>query len=213
MIEGNAPGQAHRQESASEHQLIGFKGGIGRLEAGIALDFEAADYIKNGDQTDFAHSCHLHATLSIEFPLVMRVALGLGRWSGQITVLLIATRQFLGTKPRRKARATGQRVIAPARINPEFGQQGRRSPARMRPAHLQDGLTHARRKLTQRAAEGPAHVRTETGTPLMLCSTTPFAHRPHGAAQGRRNLPVRLSSGGSFADVQPLLQSGRLSAP
>jgi hypothetical protein len=62
MIEGDAPGQAHRQESASQHQLIGFRGGIGRLEAGIALDFEATHDINNGDQTDFAHSCHLHAT-------------------------------------------------------------------------------------------------------------------------------------------------------
>ena len=38
VIQGNAPWQAHSQESASEHQLIGPQGGIGRLQTGIALD-------------------------------------------------------------------------------------------------------------------------------------------------------------------------------
>ena len=98
-------------------------GGIGRIEAGIALDFETADYINNGDQTDFPDACHLHASLSIEFPLVMWGSFWLDRWDGQFTVLLIATRQFLGTKPRGNAGATRQGLIGEAWINLEFGQQ------------------------------------------------------------------------------------------
>ncbi len=61
VIQGDAPWQAYSQESASEHQLIGFQRGIGRIQTGIALDLEAAHCVNNGDQTDVAHSRHVHA--------------------------------------------------------------------------------------------------------------------------------------------------------
>ena len=54
-----------------------------------------ADHINNVDQTDFAYARHVHASLGIEFPLVMRDAFWLDRWDGQFTVLLIATRELL----------------------------------------------------------------------------------------------------------------------
>ena len=38
VIEGDAPWQARGEFGASEHQLIGFQRGIGRIETGIALD-------------------------------------------------------------------------------------------------------------------------------------------------------------------------------
>src|SRR5439155_8021587 len=63
VIEGDAPWQARSQKGASEHQLIGFQRGIGRIETGIALDLEAAQYVNNGDQTDVPHSRHVHAAL------------------------------------------------------------------------------------------------------------------------------------------------------
>src|SRR5437016_14678049 len=71
VIEGDAPWQTYGQEGASEHELIGFQRGISRIETGIALDLETTHHINNGDQTDFPHTRHVHASLSIEFPLVM----------------------------------------------------------------------------------------------------------------------------------------------
>ena len=61
VIEGDAPWQTYGQEGASEHELIGFQRGISRIETRIALDLEAADHSKNGDQTNVPHSRHVHA--------------------------------------------------------------------------------------------------------------------------------------------------------
>ena len=118
VIESDAPWQTYGQEGASEHELIGFQRGIGRIETGIALNLEAADHIDNGDQADVPHSGHVHATLGIEFPLIMWGALRLHRWGGQFTVLLIAAREFLGAQQRRDAGTAGQGVLGPAGINP-----------------------------------------------------------------------------------------------
>ena len=61
VIESDAPWQARGQKGASEHQLIDLQRGIGRIETGIALDLEAAQYVNNGDQTDVPHSRYVHA--------------------------------------------------------------------------------------------------------------------------------------------------------
>jgi hypothetical protein len=79
VIQGDAPWQARGELGASEHELIGFHGWIGRIETGVALDLEAAHYINNGNQTDFPYSRYVHAVLGIEFPLVMRCPLRLDR--------------------------------------------------------------------------------------------------------------------------------------
>ena len=136
VIQADAPWQANRQEGTSEHEWVGREGRIGRLQTGIALNFEAAHDIDNGDQTHFPHSRYVHAALGIDFPLVMRGTLWLARWAGQVTVLLIVAREFLSFEQHCDARATGQWVICPTGINAEFRQQGIRSPAWMRPAHL-----------------------------------------------------------------------------
>ncbi len=117
VIQRDAPWQAGGHKSASEHQLVGFQRGIGRIHTWIALDLEATHHINNGDQTDVAYSRYVHATLSIEFSLVMRGAFRLDCRGGQVTVLLIAARQFLGTQQRCNAGATGQGVSGPAGIN------------------------------------------------------------------------------------------------
>jgi hypothetical protein len=72
MIEGDATGQASAQEGSPQHELIGFQGWIGRIQAGIALDLEAAYDINNGYQADLAYPRHMHVALGIEFPLVVR---------------------------------------------------------------------------------------------------------------------------------------------
>jgi hypothetical protein len=82
MIQGDAPGQARRQEGASEHELVGRARRIGRLQTRIALDLKAADRINHGDETDVAHSRYVHTALGIQFPLIMRCALRQGRWDG-----------------------------------------------------------------------------------------------------------------------------------
>jgi hypothetical protein len=38
VIQRDTPGQSAGQEGTSQHELIGGEGGIGRIEAGIALD-------------------------------------------------------------------------------------------------------------------------------------------------------------------------------
>ena len=96
VIEGDAPWQTYGQEGASEHELIGFQRGISRIETRIALDLKAAYHINNSDETDIAHSRHVHTALGIEFPLVMRCAFRLDRWGREFTVLLIVAREFLG---------------------------------------------------------------------------------------------------------------------
>jgi len=156
MIQGDAPGQACHQEGPSEHELVGRERRIGRIQTGIALDLEAADGINHGDETDVAHSRHMHTALGIQLPLIMRCAFRLDRWEGQFTVLLIGAREFLGLEQRRDARATWRGVIGPARINPQLHKQRIRPPARMRPAHLHDGITHACRKRAQRSPRGAA---------------------------------------------------------
>src|SRR5438132_257130 len=83
----------------------------------------------------------------------------------------------------------------------------------MRPAQVQDGITHTRWKSAERSASGAAHVRAEADAPLVLPSAPPFAHLPDRATKRRRNLWVGLSGGCPFADFQPLLESGRLSVP
>jgi hypothetical protein len=102
--------------------LIGFKRGIGRLQTRIALNFAAAHSIDNGDETHFPHSRYVHATLGIEFQLVMRGTLWLDRWSGKVTVLLIVVGEFLSFEQCRDTGATGQRELGPAGINAEFRQ-------------------------------------------------------------------------------------------
>ena len=103
----------------------------------------------------------------------MWCALRLDHWGGQFTVLLIAARQFLGLEQGCNAGATGQGVICPAPINAEFSQQGSRPPAWMRPAHLQDGLTHSHRKRAQWSGGRAAQLRAETGSPLLLTPAPP----------------------------------------
>src|SRR6266568_5065485 len=83
----------------------------------------------------------------------------------------------------------------------------------MRPAQVQDGITHARRKSAERSAGGAAQLGVEAGAPLVLTQASPFARRPDRATQRRRNLWIGLSGGGSFGDVQPLLKGGCLSVP
>src|SRR5215469_12184999 len=95
MIQGDAPGQAHRQEGPSEHELVGRARRIGRLQTRIALDLEAADRINHGDETDVAHARHVHTALGIQFPLVMGGTSWLGRWGRQWTQLLMGAREFL----------------------------------------------------------------------------------------------------------------------
>src|SRR5437899_458456 len=143
----------------------------------------------------------------------MGCALRLDRWGGQLTVLLIATRQFLRVEQRRNAGATWQGLIFPASIHSQFRQQGIGPPTGMCPAQVQDGITHFRRQSAQWSAAGPTHLRVEASTPLVLPTAAPLAHGPDRATQRRRNLWVRLSSGGSLGDVQPLLKGGRLSVP
>ena len=77
----------------------------------------AADHINHGDQADVANTHHVHTTLGIEFPCVMRCALWLDWRRGQVTMLLIATRQFLSVEQCRDAGATWQGVIFPAGIH------------------------------------------------------------------------------------------------
>ncbi len=173
----------------------------------------AAHHINNGDETDVAHSRHVHTTLSIEFPLVMRCAFRLDRWDGQWTQLLIAARKFLGVEQRRDAGATWQEVICPAEINAEFRQQGSRPPTGMRSTQVQDGIMHFPGKSAQRSGGGATHLGVEAGAPVMLTQASPFAHRPDRATERSRNLWVGLSNSGSFSDVQPLLKGSRLSAP
>jgi hypothetical protein len=122
VIEGDAPWQARGEFGASEHQLLGFHRGIGRIETGRALDLEAAQDVNNGDQTDVPHSRHRHAALGIEFPLVMGCAFRLDRWGGQFTLLLLAPRELLGVEQCRDAGATWQGVLCPAEINSSFRQ-------------------------------------------------------------------------------------------
>ena len=104
-------GRPVERRGSSEHQLIGFDGWIGRVETRIALNLEAAYHIQNGDQKDLSDSRHVHMALRIEFPLVMWCAFRLDRWTGQITVFLIATRELLGFEQRRNSRAAGQGVM------------------------------------------------------------------------------------------------------
>ena len=80
VIQGDAPWQARRQEGASEHELVGRERRIGRIETRIALDLKAAYHINNSDETDIAHSRHVHTALGIEFPLVMGCTFRLDRW-------------------------------------------------------------------------------------------------------------------------------------
>ena len=108
----------------------------------------------------------------------MGCAFRLDRWDGQFTVLLIGAREFLGVEQRCDAGATWQGAIGPAGIKTEFRQQSSRPPAWMRPAHLHDGIAHARRKRAQRSSSGAAHLGVETAAPLMVPTAAPFAHRP-----------------------------------
>ncbi len=175
--------------------MIGFQRGIGRIQTRIAL---------NRCQRLTTSIMVIRLTLPapatcmlrfcIEFPLVMWGALRLHRWGGQWTQLLRAAREFLGAKPRRNAGATWQGVICEAWIYAEFRQQGSGPPTWMRPAHLQDGLTHSRRKRAERSGSGAAHAGAETSAPLVLSTAAPCAHCPDRATQRRRNLGIGLSS-------------------
>ncbi len=118
VIQRDAPWQACGQEGTSKQELIGFHGRICRIETRIALDLETTHYIENGDQADVFYSRHVHAVLSIEFLLLMGCAFRLDQWSGQVTMLLIATREFLGAQQRCDEGTAGQGVICPAGINP-----------------------------------------------------------------------------------------------
>ena len=117
----------------------------------------AANYINDGDQTDFPDARYVHACLRIEIPLVMGSTFHLDHWDGQFALFLIATGQLLGTQECCHAGATGQGLIFPAEINPQFGQQSRRPSAGMRAAHLHNGLVHPRRKRAQRPVDGATH--------------------------------------------------------
>lgn len=75
VIQRDAPWQACREESASEHPLRSGKRRSGRLQTGGALTFEAADHIDTSDETHMAHVGHLHAALGIPFPRVVWCAL------------------------------------------------------------------------------------------------------------------------------------------
>src|SRR5260370_14745459 len=143
---------------------------MGRLETGRAPELEAAQRSSQGEETDVAHSRHVHTALGIQFPLIMGCAFRLDRWGRQFTVLLRAPREVLSFEQRRDARATWQRVIGPAEINAPFRKERSRPPAWMCPTHLHDGLAHARRHRAQWSRGGPAHVRAEAGAPLMLRS-------------------------------------------
>jgi hypothetical protein len=61
--------------------LIGFERRIGGVEAWIALHLEAADDIKNGDETHLPNAIDQHPALGIEFPFVvwLRICQRFGR--------------------------------------------------------------------------------------------------------------------------------------
>ncbi len=121
----------------------------------------------------------------------MRGTFRLDCWGGQVAVLLRAARQFLGAEEGGNAGVAGEVLIGEAWINAQFGQQCRRPPARMGSTHLHDGFAHTHRKRAQRPGAGAAHLRAKANASLVLTRATPCAHRPHGAAECRRN---RLSS-------------------
>lgn len=108
----------------------------------------------------------------------MRGCLRLDRWGGQFTVLLIAAREFLGCEQRRNAATAGQGESAKPGSARSSASRVSGPPTWMRPAHLHDGIMHARGKSAQRSARGAAHVRGEADVPLMLTEASPFAYRP-----------------------------------
>jgi hypothetical protein len=81
----------------------------------------------------------------------------------------------------------------------------------MGPPQAQQPRLKLRCRAAQLSGRRPSHAAAQASSSVLLSDTSPFAHRPHGAAQAGSNRGVFHSRAGEFLDHETFLKRRRLS--